>query len=103
MKEIKHYSDIDKILQKELVMIIAKTHTCSACKSIVQMLEHSIPNLHQIEMYSIYIDDIEQFKGDHLIFSVPTVLVFSNGKELLRESRYMNYSKISRLIDIYTT
>jgi hypothetical protein len=36
-----------------------------------------------------------------LIFSVPTVLIFSKGKELLRESRYINYGKITRLIEMY--
>ena len=54
------------------------------------------------EIKNIYIDDMDKFRGDHLIFSVPTVLIFSEGKELLRESRYINYDKITRLIDMFT-
>ncbi len=101
MKEIKSYKDVDKTINKDFVMIIAKSHSCSACQSILGMLEQNVPNLHQIEIYNIYIDDVDQFRGDHLIFSVPTVLVFSKGKELLRESRYINYQKITRLIELY--
>lgn len=103
MNEIKKYSEIHQVLQKDLVMVIAKSHNCSMCNSILQMLEQNVSNLDQIEKYAIYIDDIDQFRGDHLIFSVPTVLIFSNGKELLRESRYINYAKIDRLIDLYRT
>lgn len=103
MNEIKKYKDIHKILQKDFVMIIAKTHTCTACQSILGMLEKNVPNLDKIEINAVFIDDMEQFRGDHLIFSVPTVLVFSEGKELLRESRYINYDKITRLIDLYLT
>jgi len=98
---IKNYNDIKTVINKDLVMIIAKSHTCSACQTIGNMLETNVEGLDKIEQYNIYIDDMDEFRGEHLIFSVPTVLIFSNGKELLRESRYINYSKISRLIDLY--
>merc|ERR1711879_331519 len=101
MKLIQSYDEIQNVINKEFVMILAKSHTCSICNTIQNTLERAIPNLDQIEIHSIYIDDIDQFRGDHLIFSVPTVLIFSEGKELLRESRYINYDKITRLIDLY--
>ncbi|MEC9485816.1 MAG: hypothetical protein UMR38_08145 [Candidatus Izemoplasma sp.] len=92
---------IDEVLHKEFVMIIAKSHSCTICNTIENTLIRNVSNLDKIERYAIYIDDIDQFRGDHLIFSVPTVLIFSEGKELLRESRYINYNKIARLIDMY--
>jgi len=95
------YKDIEKTIQNEFVMIIAKTHTCSACQTILKTMEHNISNIDQIDIYNIYIDDLDRFRGDHLIFSVPTVLIFSEGRELLRESVYINYAKIERLIDLY--
>lgn len=98
---LKTYEEIKETINKDFVMILAKSHTCTACNSILGMLEQNIPNLSEIELYSVFIDDLEQFRGDHLIFSVPTVLIFSDGKELLRESRYINYDKITRLINLY--
>ena len=96
------YKDIEDVLQQDFVMILAKSHTCTACKSIYDMLSHNVPNLDQIDIHNVFIDDMDRFRGDHLIFSVPTVLIFSEGKELLRESRYINYDKITRLIDMFT-
>mgnify|MGYP001175606698 CR=1 FL=1 len=101
MNILENPKDIEKVLQKEFVMIIAKSHTCTACRTILDMMKRSVPNLDQIEIYNIYVDDHDEFRGKHLIFSVPTVLIFSDGKELLRESRYINYDKITRLIDLY--
>lgn len=103
MNDITNYNELEQVLQQDFVMILAKTHTCTACKSILNMLQHNVKNLDQIKTYNVYIDDMEQFRGDHLIFSVPTVLIFSEGKELLRESRYINYAKIERLIELYTS
>jgi len=101
MNLIKKYDDVKEVINKDFVMIIAKSHTCTACNSILGMLEQNVPNLSEIDIYNIYIDDIDQFRGEHLIFSVPTVLIFSEGKELLRESRYINYSKVTRLIEVF--
>ena len=102
MKTLTTYDEIEQVLQKKFVMILAKSHTCTACKTIYDVLSHNVENLDQVETYVVYIDDMDKFRGDHLIFSVPTVLIFSEGKELLRESRYINYAKISRLIEMFS-
>ena len=101
MQVLDNILDIEKVMNKELVMILAKSHTCTACKSLQFTLEHNVKNLDEIDIYNVYIDDVDEFRGKHLIFSVPTVLIFSKGKELLRESRYLNYSKIERLIEMF--
>ena len=101
MNLITNMKEADQVLNKDFVMIIAKSHTCSACQTILNILEKNIPNLDEIEIYNIYVDDLDQFRGTHLIFSVPTVLIFSKGKELLRETSYSNYAKVHRLIDLY--
>lgn len=103
MKVIEKYEDINKTINKDLVMIIAKTHTCSSCQSINQMLANNLKNFYEIETYNIYVDDHDKFRGEYLIFSVPTILIFNKGKEILRESRYINYAKIDRLIEIYNS
>lgn len=101
MKTLTTYSDIEAVLQQDFVMVIAKSHTCTACKTIYDLINHNVSNIDDIEVFGVYVDDMTKFRGDHLIFAVPTVMVFSNGKELLRESRYINYDKISRLIEVY--
>ena len=101
MKTIENFKDIEKIINEDLVMIIAKTHTCSSCQTIANMLESNLMHYHEIEKYAIYVDDIDKFRGEYLIFSVPTIIIFSKGKELLRESRYMNYAKMDRLIKMF--
>jgi len=101
METIEQYKDVNAIINKDLVMIIAKTHTCATCKSIHNLLENNLEHYDKIEKFNIYVDDIDLFRGEHLIFSVPTILIFSKGKELLRESRYFNYNKIDRLIEMF--
>ena len=98
---IKKYSEVANIINKELVMIIAKSHTCSSCNTIANIMENNMNHFDKIDKYNIFVDDIDQFRGEHLIFSVPTVMIFSEGKELLRQSRYFDYAKIDRLIEMF--
>ncbi len=101
METLTSIEAIDKVIEKDFVMIIAKTHTCNTCKQINEHLKNTIHRLDDIEHYQVFIDDVDQFRGSHVIFSVPTVLIFSNNKEMLRESRFVNTQKINRLIDNY--
>ena len=101
MNTIKNMIEAEKVISKDFVMIIAKSHTCTICNTILNLLQQNISNLENIEIHNIYIDDVDEFRGQHTIFSVPTVLIFSEGKELLRESRYINYSKVTRLIEVF--
>lgn len=99
---IEKYSEVKDIINKELVMIIAKSHTCNSCHTITNILEKNLSNFKEINKHNIYVDDIEEFRGEHLIFSVPTIMIFSKGKELLRQSRYFDYAKIDRLIEMFS-
>ena len=100
---IEKYSQVEKIINRDLVMIIAKSHTCNTCNTIANILDNNMSHFDKIDKYNIYIDDIEEFRGEYLIFSVPTVLIFSEGKELLRQSRYFDYAKIDRLIEMFSS
>jgi len=83
------------------VILVAKTHTCSICKTIHNHLAQNIHNFDSLDSYQIYIDDIERFRGEYVVFSVPTIMIFSKGKELMRQSRFFDIDKINRLIAAY--
>ena len=57
MQQIHKFKEVKDIINKELVMIVAKSHDCSSCKMINKMLETNVKNLDQIEVYNIYIDE----------------------------------------------
>jgi len=101
MKEIVDEMLIKDIIKKDLVVIIAKSKDCAVCKPISQRLEALMQDYPQIDLFEVYIDVVEKFRGEFLTFTVPTILIFSNGVEFLRESRFVDFDKIKRLLDLY--
>jgi len=75
------------------------TPNCNVCHS---MLPKLLGELEYNKCDVIVIDAAvyPEIAGQARIFVAPTVLVMYEGKEILRESRFIDISKISRLLDI---
>lgn len=101
MKKIETYEEFQEIIKSDISIVIAKTKTCVVCRPISEKLKIFMNDYPQIPSYELYIEDVEMFQGQQLVFTVPTILVFSNEKEILRESRFIDFNKIERLFGLY--
>jgi hypothetical protein len=101
METIKNYDEFLNIIKSDIVVVIAKTKTCVVCKPLSEKLRIFMEDYPSIPAYQVYLEDVEMFQGQQLVFTVPTILVFSESKEILRESRFIDFEKIRRLFDLY--
>jgi thiol-disulfide isomerase/thioredoxin len=101
METIKNYDEFLNIIKSDIVVVIAKTKTCVVCKPLSEKLRFFMEDYPTIPAYQVYLEDVEMFQGQQLVFTVPTILVFSESKEILRESRFIDFEKIRRLFDLY--
>jgi hypothetical protein len=101
MTKINSMEQFSEVIKGALVVMIAKTNMCSVCGPIASKLELFIKEYPTIPVYSIYADELDEFSGQHLVFAVPTILIFQESKEILRESRFIDFNKIKRLFDLY--
>jgi type IV secretory pathway protease TraF len=96
-------NSIEQLHEKQLedfTIVVATTKTCTVCTHAKGMVERMIQST-PLSYYTIDIDDVPLFRGEHLVFTVPTVLVFSHGKELYRSSRFIDYGALQKLIQRY--
>jgi hypothetical protein len=103
MLKLTNYEAFQTALQAPLVVVLAKTEACSVCKPVLARLTPLLEAYPDIPAYVIDVEQVEAFRGQHLVFTVPTVLIFESGKEILRESRFVDFGKIQRLLDLYTS
>lgn len=103
---IKYVNDleIENIIKdnKKLIMAFGKGVNCGVCHAVEHRVNNDLlkkfPNL---DVYYLTIEDNPNFRGQHLIFSVPTLLLFDGDKEIHRESRIIDFSKLERVLNIY--
>lgn len=99
MKEITNQLELNQLLLSPYLVILVKTHTCTVCHAI----EPKIDEIHQRRGvnfgYKLYGDDLTEFTGQNLVFSSPTLLVYYEGKEVYRDSRFIQLAAYERFLD----
>jgi thiol-disulfide isomerase/thioredoxin len=101
MEKIINYNEFKTLMNLDLVVLIAKTKTCNACKPIATQLELFMKDFPLVKLVELDMEEMDEFRGQHVVFTVPTILVFSKGKEIVRESRYIDWNNLHRLLKAY--
>ena len=98
--QITTQNELNSLIQQDFTILIASTKTCTVCTHTKGMVARMLADT-PLEYHNVDIDELPVFRGDHLVFTVPTVLVFSQGKELFRSSRFIDYGALTKLINRY--
>ncbi|MEA3290597.1 MAG: thioredoxin family protein [Campylobacterota bacterium] len=86
----------NKIKSNEAVSIYFSGQTCGVCQvlkpKIKEVLDENFPKIKQI-----YIDasEFQETAANFNVFTIPTVIVYLDGKEFLRQSRHISVSNFA--------
>jgi thioredoxin-like negative regulator of GroEL len=83
------------------ILLLVSTENCSVCIALDQRLKRWIQIHYPDLAYSkIKLEDYPMLRGELMVFSAPVILLFQNGKEVLRKagvfSLEQTFDEISR-------
>jgi thioredoxin-like negative regulator of GroEL len=110
MKEIQELTSLEMvdrfISEHQLSFIYISKTNCSVCHALLPQVRELLNQFPLIQLGHINADDVEEIAGHFSIFTVPVLLLFADGKELLREARFVHLQtfedKIKKIYDLYT-
>lgn len=70
--------------------------SCAVCKSISTKLLKMVEP-YPIQVYKIDATALQDVTAQRLIFSIPTIIVMKNQKEIAREVRFIQFENLERL------
>lgn len=85
---------LDKIKKNKLVVLVGSTKACGVCVAVKPRLKVILNKYKGVEEIDVYVDDLEAAAGEFMIFTVPTIILFVEGKEVHRESRIIDFQKL---------
>ncbi|WNF36743.1 thioredoxin family protein [Bacillaceae bacterium IKA-2] len=104
MHEITEAAKLKQIIsEEEIVLVLLKSEKCSVCDAVYEQLGDFFIEGNDFKKYYVSIDKVASVAGEYLVFTAPTVLLFINGKEVERQSRFISYDKINYQITRYTS
>lgn len=85
--------------KQQTFLMYFTTPDCGVCKVLYPKLLNEIQGF-DYPLLKIDSSTFTELSGQHLVFTVPTVLIVHQQKEVLRESRYIDFNKINRLLNL---
>ncbi len=72
---------------------------CNVCQVLRPKVERLVEQYEDFEFLYVDIHKHPEVSGQLLVFSVPTVVVFADGKEVKRFSRHFSVGELESLLD----
>ncbi len=94
------------IVSEEAVLFYISTDNCGVCEVLKPKIEELFrENFNKFSLYEVNSSQAPEIAAQMSIFTVPTLLLFINGQEFLRESRSINFNqlreKVSRAYSLF--
>lgn len=90
------------IKENSLAFLYISREDCSVCHSLLPQIRNLLADYPKIKLALIQADEIEAVAGAFLVFTVPAMLLFWEGKEVVREARFVHLDALkSKLQKVY--
>ncbi len=102
MYPITSYEQLMEFTDSSLSIVLLSTKLCQVCVAISPKLEMMLKKYPHVKLGKVQIDEEPEIRGQLLVFSVPTVILFQNKKEVFRQSRFIELTQIEKYIHLLT-
>ena len=89
MIELKNFDELLVVQEKEKNFILyLKTGDCNVCDALLPKIE-ALEKNSKVKFYYANIMEAQDIKGQVIVFTVPTILLYKSGQETKRHSRFI--------------
>ena len=103
MSDLSPILDFDALMAERdspgMALFYLSRPSCGVCSAIKPKIRKLLESYPEIRAFDVNLDDIPEAAGQLSVLTIPAVLGYSDGKEFLREARYMSMDDIALKID----
>ena len=88
---------LEGIQQAQASLVYISRVDCSVCHAILPRTEQLLEEF-DIPSYQLDADLFPEVASEFEVMTVPAVLIFSQGKELQRQARFINLTRVKELL-----
>ena len=91
--------ELERMKQNPVYILYFSSEDCNVCHSVFPKLLE-LNETAKLPIGRIDVNQNLEIAGQHLVFNIPTILIFSENSEILRESRFIDFSKLERILNL---
>jgi len=96
----KDYTDF--LAENEIAGVYYSSHKCGVCNTMKPQVE-AVFNANNVKLAEIVVNENRELAAQQLILTSPTVVFYENGRELFRESGFVDLNKLNRNLNLITS
>lgn len=93
---------LKEIQEKTMTMLYFGSDTCGVCTDlkpkVIDLLKEKYPN---IDPMYVDIQTSLKISAEYDVFTIPVIIVFADGKEVIREARHISVMELDEKINRY--
>jgi len=89
------------IQSNQMAVVYFTTEGCNVCKVLLPKIEEMLKNYPNVGLAKVDISKTLEAAGAYSVFAYPTILLYIDGKEFTRESRYISVESFEETINKY--
>ncbi|WP_074036088.1 thioredoxin family protein [Exiguobacterium profundum] len=89
----------ERIASTEQLLVYVSHPGCSVCHALKPQIEEMLHQFPEIVAVAVDSDEVPEVAGAFSIFTVPVVLFFINGKEMLRRARFVPIGELTHQLE----
>lgn len=102
MIELNTLDEIDEFIKNNTIaMLYFTSEGCNVCGGLLPKIEEMLIKFPKINISKIKVDKFTQAAGQYSIFTLPGILVYIEGKEIIREARFISVEILEETIKRY--
>ncbi|GEN36657.1 thioredoxin family protein [Aneurinibacillus danicus] len=102
MRQLTRLEDIETLIATHrMSFLYISQQTCSVCHALLPKVEAMLQKFPHIESSFAQIDDIPELAGRFSVFTAPVLLLFVEGKEVMRKARFVTMGELEADIRKY--
>lgn len=90
MRQLTEIQEVDTFLSSyKMSFLYISQESCSVCHALLPKVKTMLEAFPRLESVYVRMDDIPEVAGRFSVFTAPTLLLFVEGKEIVRKARFV--------------
>ncbi|GAB4329424.1 MAG: thioredoxin family protein [Calditrichia bacterium] len=89
----------EKLRERKTVLTYFSYPDCNVCKVLLPKVKDLLKDYPQIDFLYVDTQQEPEVSGQYLVFAVPTIILFYEGREAKRFSRHFSLQELSEFLE----
>lgn len=103
MNKLESIDDIkDFIKENKFVMVYFSSDGCNICENILPRLKEMLKKHSKVVSGHVEVQNLPSVASIFSVFTIPTIMIFLEGKEILNQTRFINFLELDEEIQRFS-